>query len=205
LQYYGSANSQQLADASGGVSSGSWYFPKKGYDWLDYDWGDNVSGLNGPGGANAGQGDEAFGNFSAQAGGNGTTGNDKKDCPLLAVENAASFPVKFHTESVIYAPSAALLLTGNDNDASWTSAGIVARMVAALRWQNSGGIPSFGGTPRAVTPRTVYVRVCNATYADPNTPCGAGTTALRATATFVDSPTVGYESQISEWTRNPSS
>jgi hypothetical protein len=130
-----------------------------GYDWLDHDWGTKVST-----GGSAFLTDDAYGNDSANPGGTGGTA-DQQDCALVQVINGSSLQgatIKFHLGGMIYAPSAALDLNANDNDASWTADGIVARHLTALRWKNNGDTPAVGDDPSPRNNRSFTIYVCRA-------------------------------------------
>ena len=115
----------------------------QGHDWLDSDWGaTSLSTGNTPF-----QGDQAFGDFGAAGGGNGGVG-DTSDCPFLKAYSAngnSGVSTKFHVDGMIYAPSGAVELAGNDNDAAFASDGIFVRHLTALRWKNNGSTPFAGG------------------------------------------------------------
>ena len=123
----------------------------KGYGWYDRDWGprNSISGWDY-------QGDQAFGDFT----GTNPPGElvDLQDCPLLELVNNSG-RVKFHVQGMIYAPSAALSMSGRDNDAQWTTQGIVARQLSAIRWRDGGDIPAVGDPPIRRDPRKVTLEL----------------------------------------------
>ncbi|HWS46161.1 MAG TPA: hypothetical protein VN636_09900, partial [Acidimicrobiia bacterium] len=137
------------------------------HDWLDADWGPNKS----PSSA----GDQAFGNFSGVNGGTGGMA-DAQDCPLLDVNNISA-SVKFHAQGMIYAPSAAVSLSGNQNDAAWFSDGIVARQLSALKWTKGNDIAVVGGEPPPRNPRLVNIEICDGS--GDSSGCPAGHVTLR--------------------------
>jgi hypothetical protein len=194
-----SANAS-TTDASNGTS---WNFLATGYDWFDADWGVNK---NVPTISTAS--DDAYGNDSGNPN-NGSAG-DNNDCAAIAIRNASSWPMKFHASGMLYLPSAALLLTGYDNDAAWASQGIVARQVSALRWQSGGTIPAVGDPAPPTSDRQVVITVCRPGYSATSgggaVPCTAPNIALRATVDYRDSlGTPGQRVRILSWIRNPTS
>jgi hypothetical protein len=65
---------------------------------------------------------------------------DQDSCPLLRTNPGP----KLHVRGSIFAPTAALDLSGNDNDAPFVTGGIVVRNLTAWRYKNGGNIPAFG-------------------------------------------------------------
>jgi hypothetical protein len=181
-------------DAVGGTSWGG------GHDWLDTDWAaDNLSTSGAPN-----KGDEGYGNFSATNGGNGGQ-QDQSDCPLLksySANGTSGVSVKLHVNGMIYAPSAAVELSGNDNDASFASDGIYVRHLTALRWKNGGQTPLVGGRPIARNPRVVILQIC-----DKGSGCSAGHVRVRAKVEITDDVGTGISAgskvRILSWIRNP--
>jgi hypothetical protein len=108
---------------------------------------------------------------------------------------------KFHLNGLIYAPSAALDFTANDNDASWTTDGIVSRQLSALKWANNGDTPAVGGDPSPRNPRKVTIYVCKK-----GSNCSAGNIQSKVYVWFVDyddgSISVGHTVDIVSWLRN---
>lgn len=129
----------------------------RGYDWLDSDWGSTRTGAN----YTALTPDDAYGNDSASPGGTGGLG-DTNDCALMYVGNTSGRFIKFHANGMLYAPSAAMELSGNDNDASWSTDGIVVRHLSALRWINNGDVAAVGDDPQPRNNRMITIEVCPA-------------------------------------------
>jgi hypothetical protein len=77
----------------------------------------------------------------------------------MAVDNSSPGK-KLHIQGMLYAPSASFSLSGVDNDASWSTDGIMARQITAFRWNKGGGIPAVGGSspPRHNRKVTIEVR-----------------------------------------------
>ncbi|MGQ0826470.1 MAG: hypothetical protein ACT4OX_15810 [Actinomycetota bacterium] len=94
-------------------------------DVVPWDFGMNYT-------SNAPHSDNALGLYQ----GNG----DNQACPLLKINKGP----KFHVRGSIFAPTAALDLRGNDNDAPFVTGGIIARQLSAWRWKNGGDIAAFG-------------------------------------------------------------
>jgi hypothetical protein len=169
-----------------------------GHDWLDGDWGvyDTSAGVNN-------KGDKAFGDYSGTDAGNGgpTTNDEKSDCPLLNVANAPG-RVKFHLQGTIYAPSAALSLSGNGNDAQWATQNITARQLSAVRLKNARGIPAVGdeNVPRA--PRAVKIVICDAGQWN-GSGCNPNRQVLSTTLSITDLPSLtGFKQDVLSWIRN---
>ncbi|HTL86888.1 MAG TPA: hypothetical protein VL856_17020 [Acidimicrobiia bacterium] len=170
-----------------------------GHDWLDWDW-----GYNGPsGGAATTLSDKSFGNVDdATMVGNGgsTTQDETNDCPLLDIANSPG-RAKFHVQGSIYAPSAAIALSGNANDAQWATQNITARQVTALRQKNAKGIPGIGNEDVPREPRTVKIIVCDLATT-PAAGCDAGHQLLSAYVKITDLPDVpGFQQQTLSWNR----
>jgi hypothetical protein len=142
------------------------------------------------------KGDDAFGNFSAPTGGNGKNSHDSEDCPLVDVSNNPG-RTKFHIDGMLYSPSAALELSGNDNDAQWVTAGIVARHLSAIRWKNGGGVPAVGDAPPVWNPREAIIEIRDS----------SGKVRVRARILYLDDHTtlggLGNQVVIKSWLVNP--
>jgi hypothetical protein len=168
-----------------------------GHDWLDWDWGLIYSTKTDP----EQSGDQAFGNFSGSAGGNNI--QDHNDCPVIGVYSPnGNNPVKFHVDGVIYTPSGAVELAGNDNDSAWATGGVVVRHLTALRWKSGGDIPAIGGSTLQYYPRTVTITIC-----DLNSSCSTGHVRVRAQVEFIDGDhrpsQIGSQVKVLSWIRNP--
>jgi hypothetical protein len=97
--------------------------------------------------------DQPYGDASGA--GNDLRG-DANDCAMLTVAKG----VKFHIDGMIYAPTGAIDLSGNDNDASWATDGIIVRHFTAFRWSNTGdNLPAVGGIDMRPTKRTFKLEV----------------------------------------------
>jgi hypothetical protein len=171
------------------------------HDWLDSDWGwnSNSSGGNVPSMTS----DAAFGNPSTSSDGNdGPNGSAANDCPLIDISNSPG-RVKFHLQGSIYAPSAAISLSGNSNDAQWVTQNITARQLSAIRQKLGRGVPGVGDAPIPRQPRTINLVICDQTPAA-NAPCPVGHTRLSTEVVITDTPAVpGYTEQNVSWQRNP--
>jgi hypothetical protein len=170
------------------------------YDWLDSDWGYKPSGN-----ASSLQTDQPFQDTSGSSAGNGLN-DDTQDCAIFGFDTTGSGgspSSKLHIQGMIYAPSTALYLTGNDNDAPWVTDALIARQITAFKWSKGGGQPSVAGTAPPKSPRYAIIEA-----RDPNNP---NTVWLRVTATINDDwsnwPQVVYGSTITinSWNRSPSS
>jgi hypothetical protein len=166
---------------------------QKGYDWLDYDWGTINST-----GAKPFQTDDAYGNNSGNSSQTGGAG-DAQDCALLLIDNGGGSSTKFHVSGVIYAPSAAIDMTANNNDASWATDGITVRQLSALRWQNNGNTPAVGGDPEPRTNRQFTIEVCRH-----STGCTAGNIVLKEVVVIDDQAqqNIGYAVDIASSVQN---
>ena len=167
----------------------------RGYDWLDNMW-----APWGGGGSTSAPADDAFGNNSGTSGNLGPQG-DSNDCALVNIEATKSAPIKFHVSGMIYAPSAALALTGYSNDASWASGGLMARQVTALRWKLAGFTAAVGDGPVYHGPRIVTISVCKQS----STSCTGSDVYLRAKVEIDDDSgaSPGKAVKIDSWIRNP--
>jgi hypothetical protein len=87
------------------------------------------------------------------AGNSGQGNDDQSACAFIRIDGG----VKFHVEGSIFAPTGAIDLRGNDNDASFATGGVVARHLTAYRWVNNGEIPAFGGSPVRYGDRNIYL------------------------------------------------
>ncbi len=82
--------------------------------------------------------------------------DDQGSCPLLVFDRGP----KVHFRGSLYAPTAAIDLRGNDNEAPLVTGGIVVRQLTAYRWRKDGGIPTFGtGSHVERYPRSMTFRV----------------------------------------------
>lgn len=112
--------------------------PAVGVDW---DWGRMAGG-------------SLVADSAYSVGASATSGaDDNGACAVLRIAR----DVRFHVEGSIFAPTAAIDLRGNDNDASFVSGGIIARHVTAYRWRKGGNIPAFGGDSTQVADRHVVL------------------------------------------------
>ena len=98
--------------------------------------------------------------------GTGTGNADHTDCGLFVFRSQSSAQgAKLHVNGDIYAPTAAIDVSGKDNDASFVTDGVVARHLTALRWKLGPGVPAFGCVPAPCTtthdPRDVVIDVFN--------------------------------------------
>jgi hypothetical protein len=118
-----------------------------GYRGVDYDWG--ASFTNG-----------AWTNDGPYLGtdsSSNTAIEDTRACAMLHMDGRTG--IRFHVQGSIFAPTGAIDLRGNDNDANLVSGSTIARTLSTFRWKNSGTIPAFGdtgGLPRH--DRKVYLR-----------------------------------------------
>jgi hypothetical protein len=171
-----------------------------GHDWLDSDWGWDAPA----GGAASTRSDKAFGNVNdgPTAGNGGPTSPDEaNDCPIVDIANNKG-RTKFHVQGSIYAPSAAVSLSGNANDAQWVTQNITARQVTALRQKNPKGIPGVGNEDVPRDPRKVKIIVCDRATT-PASGCDAGHELLSAYVQITDLPDVtGFQQQTLSWNRN---
>jgi len=110
------------------------------YDWLDPDWGTNASNVLNS--SSLGTTDAPYTNYVS--GIRHDESGDKLSCPILNLDKSSPGK-KIHIQGLLYAPSAAMSLSGTDNDASWATDGIVARQITAFRWAQGGGNPAIGG------------------------------------------------------------
>ncbi|GIU90684.1 MAG: hypothetical protein KatS3mg010_1783 [Acidimicrobiia bacterium] len=78
---------------------------------------------------------------AAYIAGNTIASGDHQACPLIVLENGP----KLHVAGSIFAPTAALDLRGDDNDAPYAVGGVVARHVTIFRNTNARQHPAFGG------------------------------------------------------------
>jgi len=132
------------------------------YDWLDADW-----GINADTGASAYQSDEPYTDFGQNGANAGNSAaSDKVDCAVFA-SDATSGVQKTHIQGMLYTPSAAIFLTGNDNDASWSTMGVWAREITAFRYTNGGGIPAIGPAATKRNPRRFTLEVCDQACTNP--------------------------------------
>jgi hypothetical protein len=142
-----------IPDPDDALGSPAGISAKPGYRWLAEDWG--VNKRTDPQALDV---DDPFTSpAQASAGGNGTS--DSAPCALIELENSSP-NVKFHVQGLVYAPSAALYLTGYDNDSSWATDGLIARQITAFKWKDGGGHAAIGGTspPRENRKVTIEVR-----------------------------------------------
>ena len=169
------------------------------YDWLDADWGSKPAGNT-----SSLQTDQPFQDTAGSNAGNGFNDNSQ-DCAIFGFDTTGSGgspQSKLHIQGMIYTPSGALYLTGNDNDAPWVTDGLTARQITAFKWSKGGGIPSVGGSAPPKSPRTAIIEIRDATGAQ---------VLLRAQVTFNDDwsnwPDVVYGNTVTvnSWVRNPTS
>jgi hypothetical protein len=78
---------------------------------------------------------------AAYIAGNTISTGDAQACPLVVIENGP----KLHVSGSIFAPTAALDVRGDDNDAPYALGGVVARHVTIFRNTNARQHPAFGG------------------------------------------------------------
>jgi hypothetical protein len=172
---------------------------------MDFDWqADHTSKATVP---NLWQGDQALGDLSSQGTmGNGKSNGDRNDCALVDVDSSQATS-KFHIEGVLYAPSAGLVLTGRDNDASWATGGIIARHLSALRWTDGGGLAAIGGKSPPRARRKITIVVCDPTWqaSHPATMCIAPQIRLREVVEYndVEGTQPGYGANILSFARDP--
>jgi hypothetical protein len=166
---------------------------------MDTDWGANNNGTF--------KGDQPYGDFSATNGGNGGQ-QDASDCAVLRSYSAngnSGVSTKLHVDGMIYAPSAAVDLAGNDNDSSFASDGIYVRQLSALRWRNGGTTPFIGGRSTVQNPRKVVIQIC----VQGSKCLGSNSVLVRAVVQYNDQlgvlPDAGQTMQILSWIRKPNS
>lgn len=78
---------------------------------------------------------------AAYIAGNSIATGDHQACPLVVIENGP----KLHVAGSIFAPTAALDMRGDDNDAPYALGGVVARHITIFRNTNARQHPAFGG------------------------------------------------------------
>jgi len=122
------------------AAAGDWH-PYRGMEMLgtDRDWGAN----------------SPLASDSAYRTGTNEGVADNVDCALIRIAQ----PSKMHVEGSIYAPTAAFDFSGWDNEASFSSQGIVARHLTAWRWKKGPAVPFVGGWSGVYAPRTMILRV----------------------------------------------
>jgi len=81
--------------------------------------------------------------------------SDNSDCALIRIAR----PAKMHIEGSLYAPTAAFDFSGWDNEASFSSQGIIARHLTAWRWKIGPAVPFVGGWSGVYAPRKVVLKV----------------------------------------------
>ena len=87
--------------------------------------------------------------------GNGAN-DDNGACSLLYFDKYN----KFHISGTLYAPTGAIDIRGNDNQASFVNGQTVARSVTAYRWVTGQAISAYGeGGSSVYNDRTAYIRV----------------------------------------------
>jgi hypothetical protein len=159
-----------------------------GYDWVDEDWGatSNATELRL-------DGDTAAGDFGTNA--TNEPSDDDTNCPLVDIAPVGK--VKFHVAGMIYAPSAPLALSGNDNDSQWVTLGIIARHLSAVRWKNGGDLAAIGDAEPYRDDRHVRLEV-----RDSN-----GNVLARTTVDYLDMKRMngglGHQVKVGTWIRNP--
>jgi hypothetical protein len=171
-----------------------------GHDWLDSDW-----GWDGPsGGSQTTLSDDAFGNVDTLVSGNGgpTTQHEINACQLLDISNSKG-RTKFHVQGSVYAPSAAISLSGNANDAQWVTQNITARQITAIRQKNPKGIPGVGDEDVPRDPRKVRILVCDQVSAPlAASGCDPGHELLNSVIQITDLPDVpGFQQDTLSWKR----
>jgi hypothetical protein len=125
------------------------------YSWFDADWGTHPSDSS-----SSLLADDPFTTFANSTGAGNDEAASRNGCALVAIDTSASV-AKVHLQGMIYAPSAALYLTGNDNDSSWSTDGITARQITAFRWKRGNGLPAVGGTAPRRYNRKMYIELRN--------------------------------------------
>jgi hypothetical protein len=181
--------------------SGQYVYNGGGHDWLDQDW-----GINRTSGSSPFTGDQPVGDLSASNAGNGATTGDKNDCALINLDSSAT-KSRLHIVGTVYAPSAALALSGFANDGPWVTDAVLARQLSALRWKHDAGQASIADDiPPATYPRTVTIVVCDNSQTWTSV-CSAPHIAVRAKIQFNDEQAAkyGYAADVLSWVRNPPS
>lgn len=164
--------------------------PLPEYHWIDAEWGPRTLLSD-----QSLRADRPFTDFGNRPGAGNDQDSDKATCAVLAIDTSQS-ALKAHLQGMIYAPSSALYLTGNDNDAAWTTQGIVARQITAFRWKKGASVPAVGGTPPPRNDRKVTLEARTA----------SGRVLVRALVEFddLDLASPGYRAKVTSWVKNPS-
>lgn len=81
-------------------------------------------------------------------------------CALMNVQSDSSgLGTRLHISGTVFAPTAALQFTGNDNNTSLVTDGVLARHISVLRYRDDGDGIGFGGGSGIERTRTVIVQV----------------------------------------------
>ena len=90
----------------------------------------------------------------------GANHDDTLSCALVRMFSNSTSGVKLHIQGVVYAPTAAVDLSGKDNEAPFVTDGVIVRHLTAWRWKKGPNLAAIGEQTPSRRDRKVTLSAC---------------------------------------------